>query len=58
MITLALTKQIYQRQIKHNLKHGCTHYSLEKHEISKLNSNLASNKVKELFSDWKRFSSC
>ena len=48
---LALTKN------KFNLKHGCTLCNIEKHEISKLNPNLALNKRNELFSKCKHFSS-
>jgi len=42
---------------KFNLKHGCTLCNMEKHEISKLNPNLALNKRNELFSKCKHFSS-
>ena len=42
---------------KFNLKHGCTLCNMEKHEISKLNPNLALSKRNELFSKCKHFSS-
>ena len=42
---------------KFNLKHSCTFCDIEKHEISKLNLNLALNKRNELFSSCKHFSS-
>ena len=38
-----------------NLKYGCTLCSMEKHDISKINSNLALNKRNELFSNCKNF---
>ena len=41
---------------KFNSKHGCTLCNMEKYEISKLNSNIALNKRKELFSTCKHFS--
>ena len=40
-----------RRERKFNLQHGCTICIMKKHEISKLNSNLALNKRGELFSN-------
>ena len=46
-----------QTKNKFNFKHGCTLCNMEKHEISKLNPNLALNKRNELFIKCKHFSS-
>ena len=52
MKILALTGKFLTRtKNKLNLKHGCTLCNMEKHEISKLNSNLALDKRNELFSN-------